>query len=80
MELNAIDFDKKMEGRKIWWRSQLAKIERFIWGQACIIITPDGIDKFETPPEFRDEEWANDGENDYIKTHILDKHIWWFRD
>ena len=79
LELNTIDFDKKMEGRKIWWRSQPAKIESFIWGQACVIIVPDGIEKFETPPEFRDDDWMDD-ENDYIKTHILDEHIWWFRD
>lgn len=77
--LNTIDFDKKMEGRKIWWRSQPAKIERFIWDQACVIIVPDGIEKFETPPEFRYDDWMND-ENDRIKAHILDKHIWWFRD
>ena len=80
LDLNAIDFDKKMERRKIWWRSQPAKIESFIWGQACVIIVPDGIEKFETPPEFRDDDWMNDDENDYIKTHILNKHIWWFRD
>lgn len=80
LELNTIDFDKKMEGRKIWWRSQPAKIESFIWGQGCVIIVPDGIEKFETPPEFRDDDWMDDGENYYIKTHILDEHIWWFRD
>ena len=78
--LNSIDFDKKMEGRKIWWRSQPAKIERFIWEQACVIIVPDGIEKFETPPEFRDDDWMDDSENGYIKIHILNKHIWWFRD
>ena len=78
--LNAIDFDKKMEGRKIWWRSQPAKIEYFIWGQGCVIIVPDGIEKFETPPEFRDDDFMDDGENYSIKAHILDKHIWWFRD
>lgn len=77
--LNTIDFDKNMIGRKIWWRSQPAKIKRFIWGQACVIIVPDGIDKFETPPEFRDDDWIEDGGED-IKTHISDKHIWWFRD
>ena len=80
LDLNSIDFDKKMEERKIWWRSQPAKIERFIWEQACVIIVPDGIEKFETPPEFRDDDWMDDSENNYIKTHILDKHIWWFRD
>lgn len=79
LELNTIDFDKKMVGRKIWWRSQPAIIERFVWGQGCIIIVPDGFDKFETPAEFRGDCCFED-ENDSIKAHILDKHIWWFRD
>lgn len=79
LDLNCIDFDKKMVGRKIWWRSQPAKIERFVWGQGCVIIAPDGIDNFDTPNEFKDEDCI-EGENDYIKTHILDEHIWWFRD
>lgn len=79
LDLKAIDFDKKMEGRKIWWRSQPAKIERFVWGQACVIIVPDGAETFEIPPEFRKDTWANE-ENEYVKAHILDEHIWWFRD
>ena len=79
LNLNTIDFDKKMVGRKIWWRSQPAKIKSFIWGQACVVIVPDGIEKFETPPEFRNDDWIGE-ENSYIKTHILDKHICWFRD
>lgn len=79
LDLNDIDFDKKMIGRKIWWRSQPAKVERFVWGQGCIVLVPDGIDKFKTPPEFREDDWLED-DDPYIKTHILDKHIWWFRD
>lgn len=79
LDLNTIDFDKKMVGRKIWWRSQPAIIERFIWGQACVIINPDGINRFETPAEFKDDDMMED-DDDFIKTHILDKHIWWFRD
>ena len=79
LNLDTIDFDKKMKGRKIWWRSQPAKIERFVWGQACVIIVPDGAETFEIPPEFRKDTWANE-ENEYIKAHILDEHIWWFRD
>lgn len=79
LDLNSIDFDKKMIGRKIWWRSQPAKIESFIWGQACVIIVPDGIDSFETPLEFKDDDFMEEDE-DYIKTHILDDHIYWFRD
>ena len=80
LNLDTIDFDKKMKGRKIWWRSQPAKIERFVWGQGCVIIVPDGIEKFETPAEFRDDDLMNDDENDCVKAHILNKHIWWFRD
>lgn len=79
LDLHTIDFDKNMVGRKIWWRSQPAKVERFIWGQGCIILVPDGIDKFKIPEEFKDDCMFED-DDPYIKTHILDKHIWWFRD
>ena len=77
LHLNARDFDSKCIGRKIWWRSQPAVITRFIDGQACVIIEPDGIDQFSVPPEFADDY---DEEDCYsIKTNIFDKHIWWFR-
>ena len=74
-----IDYDKKMIGRKVWWRSEPGIITRFIHGQACVIIEPDGIEKFSTPAEFIEDDILED-EDDYIKTDIFDKHIWWFRD
>lgn len=78
--LSAIDFDKKMIGREIWWRSELATIKRWVDGQACIIIEPIGIDKFTTPAEFLEEDGDDYYENNYVKVDIFDKHIWWFRD
>lgn len=80
LELNQIDFDKKMIGRKIWWRSEPGIITSWIPGQACIIIEPDGIDGFKTPAEFMDEDCDDYYENNYVKTNIFDDHIWWFRD
>ena len=81
LELNSIDYDKKMIGRKVWWRSEPGIITRWVDGQACVIIEPDKdlIDKFTTPAEFADEgdDFYEDNE---VKTSIFDKHIWWFRD
>lgn len=78
LNLNERDFDKKCIGRKIWWRSQPGIITRYIHGQACVIIKPDGLASFHTPAEFASEDIMDD--NDSIKTDIFDNHIWWFRE
>lgn len=79
LELNTIDFDKKAIGRKVWWRSEPAIIEQYVNEQACVILKPDGIDSFTVPSEFAEEgpDYYEDG---FVKTDILDNHIWWFRD
>lgn len=78
MNLNKIDFDKNVIGRKVWWRSEPAVVTSYISGQACVILEPDGITQFTTPAEFADDgcEYYFDGD---VKADILDKHIWWFR-
>ena len=78
MDLNSIDFDKKVIGRKVWWRSEPAVVTSYVDGQACVILEPDGIDHFTVPAEFAKEEpeYYCDGD---VKADILDKHIWWFR-
>ena len=80
LDLEMIDFDKKMIGRKIWWRSEPGIITDWISGQAYIIIEPDGIESFTTPSEFVEEDGDGYYEDGYVKTDIFDKHIWWFRD
>ena len=82
LNFNEIDFDKRAIERKVWWRSQPAIITMWIGGgQACVILEPDGIDKFQVPPEFVDEDDLNDPEvTKEVKTNVFDKHIWWFRD
>lgn len=79
LELNAINFDKKAIGRKVWWRSEPAIITNYISKQACVILEPDGIDRFTVPAEFAQEEpdYYEDGN---VKADILDRNIWWFRD
>lgn len=78
LNLDCMDYDKSCIGRKVWWRSEPAIITHYCKGQACVILAPDGIDTFTVPPEFAKEEpyYYSDGD---VKTHILDKHIWWFR-
>lgn len=76
---NEIDFHKKMIGRKVWWRSEPGVITQWIGGQGCVIIEPDGIEKFSTPAEFVGDDFMGNEDRD-IKTSIFDKHIWWFRE
>lgn len=75
---NEIDYDTKMIGRKVWWRSQPAVITMWIKGQACVILEPDGIESFKKPAEYENDDMF--GEEKDIKTSVFDKHIWWFRD
>lgn len=78
INLNMYNFTKKVIGRKVWWRSEPAIVTRWIDGQACVILEPDGIDHFSAPAEFADDEYYDD--EYYIKTDIFDNHIWWFRE
>ena len=75
---NEIDYDTKMIGRKVWWRSQPAVITYLVRGQACVILKPDGIEKFKMSEEFKNDDAFNE-ELD-IKADIFDRHVWWFRD
>lgn len=79
LELSTIDFDRKCVGRRVWWRSEPAVIERYVNGQACVILVPDGIERFTVPAEFVEED-PDYYEDEFVKTSIFDKHIWWFRD
>lgn len=78
LDLNTINFDQKAIGRKVWWRSEPAIITRYIDKQACVILEPDGIERFTVPAEFAKEEpdYYEDGD---VKADILDRNIWWFR-
>lgn len=80
LDLNMYGFAEKMIGRKVWWRSEPAIIKSWIgYGQACVILEPDGIDNFTIPAEFADDE-VMAYEDKTVKTSIFDKYIWWFRD
>lgn len=77
MNLNERGYDRKCIGRKVWWRSEPAVIKSYINGQACVILEPDGIEHFTTPPEYENDFYD---ENDSVKADIFDEHIWWFMD
>lgn len=76
---NLINWKDEVIGRKIWWRSQPGIITHWVDGQACVIIKPDGIDKFETPQEYKNDGLFSDDEED-IKADVFSSHIYWFRD
>ena len=79
LDLNEYGFAEKMIGRKVWWRSEPAVIRSWIKGQACVMLEPDGIEKFTVPAEFADEDPDYYCEGD-VKSDIFDKHIWWWRE
>lgn len=80
LEFNSIGYYDKMIGRKVWWNSQPGIITRYIQGQCCAMIRPDGIERFKEPREFQDERGecceANEVKIDCLET----KRTWWFRD
>ena len=81
LNFGTIDFDKKMVGRKIWYNSQPAIIERYIKGQCCVMIKPDGAERFETPAEFAKEPLWDDEDARLLKIDCLaSERVWWFRD
>lgn len=81
LDFGTIDFDKKMVGRKIWYNSQPAIIERYIKGQCCVIIRPDGMERFETPAEFAEEPLWDDEDAKWLKVDCLaSERVWWFRE
>lgn len=79
LDLNEYGFAERMIGRKVWWRSEPAIVRSYIDKQACVMLEPDGIEKFTTPAEFADEEGDNYYEDGDVKAEIFDSHIWWFR-
>ena len=81
LEFNTIDYDKNMIGRKIWYRSQPGIISRFVAGQCCVMVEPDGFDDWTVPAEFRSEEDYYDDSTAELKIDCLeDKNVWWFRE
>lgn len=81
LNLDTINFDKKMIGRKVWWRSEPAVISRYIENQACVVLTPDGINGFSNPAEYEHDGYYLIYEDEgVVKADILDRHICWFRE
>lgn len=67
IDFNEIGWKDNVIGKKVWWEGQPAIITNWIDGQACVIIKPDGIDKFKSSEED-------------IKDDIFSSHISWFRE
>lgn len=79
LNLNSIDYDKRMIGTKVWWRGQPGIVSKYINGSALVVIEPDNCN-FEIPKEFQnDQNMSEYYAERSIVTSMLDKHIWWFR-
>lgn len=77
-KLQEIDWDSLVVGRKLYWRDTPAVIEYVIMEQGCIVVKPDGVEKF---PDhiWDDEEWMKLEDPKSVKIELIDPHIWWFR-
>ncbi len=80
LDFLSIDYDKKMIGRKIWYNGQPGVITGYIDGQCCVMIAPDGFDKWKVPPEFKNELGDYEEERELKIDCLESKRIWWFRD
>ena len=82
LEFDTIDFDKKMIGRKIWYRSQPGIITNYVHGECCVMVVPDGFDRWETPPEFENDDipYYEPGDQSVKIDCLKDGNVWWFRD
>ena len=82
LDFNVIEYYNKMIGRKVWYNGQPSIITHYVQGQCCVIIEPDGIEKFECPPEFKTDDCYWDYEDEHsLKIDCLESNrVWWFRD
>ena len=79
INFNAYDFKDELLGRKVWYKEEPAIITRYIGqGQCCVILEPDGFEKFKTPIGWSNYEWSDYAES--CKTDIIhNDDIGWFR-
>lgn len=62
---------------KVWWHDQPGKVTGWIPDQGCVLVQPDGIDRFESPARFGELNDHWDG--DWVKDDIFSPHIRWHR-
>lgn len=79
LKLNNYKFDESCIGCKIWYREQKAIISKYIDGEACIEIVPDGKDKFKIPDSLKALSDYCD-EVPSFKISIFNSCISWDRD
>ena len=68
----------RLIGRRVYYERDPARIVRLIEDQGCLILEPDGVDRFASPV------WREDGDDwdEYdrsVKVEVTDPKIWWFR-
>lgn len=77
-----VPYRDQLLGRKVWYREVPAIVVREVLSQGCVILKPDGADKF-PPPVWswdKDEGTYDDCEDDEAKVELLSSQIWWWRD
>lgn len=67
-------------GRKVWYRGEKGVITRLIEDQGCVIIKPEGMDKFSLPSQYdNDDDREIFGDRATIKSTYMDQNIDWYR-
>ena len=66
----------KLVGRKVFYRNDPASVKSLIEDQGCLILVPDGVERF-APEPWREADGDDDG---YVKVEVTSRSIWWWRD
>lgn len=78
------DVEKRIEGRKVYYKNTPAVLRHYMPDQACVMIDVVPGMQFPLPPHVIDdmdgEEIASDYDRQSIKDSIFSPHIWWYRD
>ena len=65
------DYENNLIGRKVFWKGQPCIINSYQRGCGTVTLIPDGIDHFEIPGEFKNDE--NYFFDSTIKNEVTDK-------
>ena len=69
----------ELVGRKVYYDRTPAIVKRLVEDQGCVILEPDGVDRFPSPVwRDADDDWGDDYEFS-LKVEVLDPKIWWHR-
>lgn len=74
------NYENQLIGRKVFWKGQPCIVNSYQKGCGTVTLVPDGIDHFEIPGEFKNDEDYFFEDDKYLLENIFAPSIYWFRD